>query len=130
MTLLIKHEGSLYEETINPILRRIQSDLNEWLTPQFADDLKLEYDIDSIPAMAESRKRVFESVVQGVNAGILTRNEARAKLGIDPIKGGDTLFVPATFMPIDLMGQSIDDDEKSLEITDDYYQKKSQRKST
>ena len=111
---------ALYEETIIPILRRIQSDLNEWLTPQFADDLKLEYDIDSIPAMAESRKRVFESVVQGVNAGILTRNEARAKLGIDPIKGGDTLFVPATFMPIDLMGQSIDDDEKSLEITDDY----------
>ena len=115
---------ALYEETIIPILRRIQSDLNEWLTPQFADDLKLEYDIDSIPAMAESRKRVFESVVQGVNAGILTRNEARAKLGIDPIKGGDTLFVPATFMPIDLMGQSIDDDEKSLEITDDYPQYK------
>ena len=115
---------ALYEETIIPILRRIQSDLNEWLTPQFADDLKLEYDIDSIPAMAESRKRVFESVVQGVNAGILTRNEARAKLGIDPIKGGDTLFVPATFMPIDLMGQSIDDDEKSLEITDDYPQDK------
>jgi HK97 family phage portal protein len=113
---------ALYEETIIPILRRIQSDLNEWLTPQFADDLKLEYDIDSIPAMAESRKRVFESVVQGVNAGILTRNEARAKLGIDPIKGGDTLFVPATFMPIDLMGQSVgdDEDEKSLEITDDY----------
>ena len=115
---------ALYEETIIPILRRIQSDLNEWLTPQFADDLKLEYDIDSIPAMAESRKRVFESVVQGINAGILTRNEARAKLGIDPIKGGDTLFVPATFMPIDLMGQSIDDDEKSLEITDDYPQDK------
>ena len=115
---------ALYEETIIPILRRIQSDLNEWLTPQFADDLKLEYDIDSIPAMAESRKRVFESVVQGVNAGILTRNEARAKLGIDPIKGGDTLFVTATFMPIDLMGQSIDDDEKSLEITDDYPQDK------
>ena len=113
---------ALYEETIIPILRRIQSDLNEWLTPQFADDLKLEYDIDSIPAMAESRKRVFDSVVQGVNSGILTRNEARSKLGFDPIKGGDTLFVSAAMMPISLAGESIgdDEDEKSLPITEDY----------
>jgi len=115
---------ALYEETIIPILRRIQSDLNEWLTPQFGDGLKLEYDIDSIPAMAESRKRVFDSVVQGVNSGILTRNEARSKLGFDPIKGGDALFISATMMPISLAGESIgdDEDEKSLEITDDYPQ--------
>tara|TARA_R100001443_G_scaffold487_3_gene1997 strand:+ start:11904 stop:13883 length:1980 start_codon:yes stop_codon:yes gene_type:complete len=113
---------ALYEETIIPILRRVESDLNEWLTPKFADDLRLEYDIDSIPAMAESRKRVFESVISGVNAGILTRNEAREKLGFDPIAGGDTLFVPATSMPISLVGESIgdDEDEKSLEITEDY----------
>jgi len=113
---------ALYEETIIPILRRIQSDLNEWLTPQFGDDLRLEYDVDSIPAMAESRKRVFESVVSGVNSGILTRNEAREKLGYDPIKGGDALFISATMMPISLAGDSIgdDEDEKSLEITDDY----------
>jgi HK97 family phage portal protein len=113
---------ALYEETIIPILRRIQSDLNEWLTPQFGEGLKLEYDIDSIPAMAESRKRVFDSVVQGVNSGILTRNEARSKLGFDPIKGGDTLFVSATMMPISLAGESVgdDEDEKSLPITSDY----------
>jgi HK97 family phage portal protein len=113
---------ALYEETIIPILRRIQSDLNEWLTPKFGDGLRLEYDIDSIPAMAESRKRVFESVVSGVNAGILTRNEAREKLGFDPIKGGDALFIPATMMPIGLMGESVDEDEdeKNLELTDDY----------
>ena len=113
---------ALYEETIIPILRRIQSDLNEWLTPQFGDDLRLEYDVDSIPAMAESRKRVFESVVSGVNSGILTRNEAREKLGYDPIKGGDTLFISAAMMPISLAGDSVgdDEDEKSLELTDDY----------
>jgi hypothetical protein len=72
--------------------------------------------------MAESRKRVFDSVVQGVNSGILTRNEARSKLGFDPIKGGDTLFVSATMMPISLAGESVgdDEDEKSLPITSDY----------
>ena len=117
---------ALYEETIIPILRRIQSDLNEWLTPQFGDDMRLEYDIDSIPAMAESRKRVFESVIQGVNSGILTRNEAREKLGFDPIKGGDTLFVPASVMPISLAGESVgdDEDEKLPEDQEDYPDKK------
>ena len=117
---------ALYEETIIPILRRIQSDLNEWLTPQFGDDMRLEYDIDSIPAMAESRKRVFESVIQGVNSGILTRNEAREKLGFDPLKGGDTLFAPASVMPISLAGESVgdDEDEKLPEDLEDYPDKK------
>ena len=68
---------ALYNETIIPLLDRIQSDLNEWLVPKFGDDLELRYDIDSIPAMAEQRTRVFESVTQGVQNGILTRNEAR-----------------------------------------------------
>ena len=64
---------ALYTETVLPLMDRIQSDMNEWLTPQFGDDLKLHYDIDSIPAMAEQRRRVFESVTSGVQNGILTR---------------------------------------------------------
>ena len=43
---------ALYNETIIPLLDRIQSDLNEWLVPRFGDDLEMRYDIDSIPAMA------------------------------------------------------------------------------
>ena len=46
---------ALYNETIIPLLDRIQSDMNEWLVPKFGDDLELRYDIDSIPAMAEQR---------------------------------------------------------------------------
>ena len=68
---------ALYNETIIPLLDRVQSDLNEWLSPQFGEDLELRYNIDSIPAMAEQRKRVFESVTQGV------QNDFNAiKLGI------------------------------------------------
>ena len=89
-----------YNETIIPLLDRIQSDLNEWLVPRFGDDLEMRYDIDSIPAMAEQRTRVFESVTQGVQNGILTRNEAREQLGYEKIDGADTLLVPATLMPL------------------------------
>ena len=105
---------ALYNETIIPLLDRIQSDLNEWLVPKFGDDLELRYDIDSIPAMAEQRTRVFESVTQGVQNGILTRNEAREQLGYEPIAGGDSLLVPATLMPLNVAG-----DESQPEVDED-----------
>jgi HK97 family phage portal protein len=105
---------ALYNETIIPLLDRIQSDLNEWLVPRFGDDLEMRYDIDSIPAMAEQRTRVFESVTQGVQNGILTRNEAREQLGYEPIDGGDSLLVPATLMPLNVAG-----DESQPEVDED-----------
>jgi len=105
---------ALYNETIIPLLDRIQSDLNEWLVPRFGDDLEMRYDIDSIPAMAEQRTRVFESVTQGVQNGILTRNEAREQLGYEPIEGGDSLLVPATLMPLNVAG-----DESQPEVDED-----------
>ena len=101
---------ALYNETIIPLLDRFQGDLNEWLTPMFGEDLELRYDIDSIPAMAEQRKRVFESVVTGVQNGILTRNEAREQLGYETVDGGDSLLVPANLMPLNIASEENDTD--------------------
>ena len=102
---------ALYTETVLPLMDRIQSDMNEWLTPQFGDDLKLHYDIDSIPAMAEQRRRVFESVTSGVQNGILTRNEAREQLGYDTMDGADELLVSATLMPLTSANEETPKDE-------------------
>jgi len=101
---------ALYNETIIPLLDRFQGDLNEWLSPMFGEDLELRYDIDSIPAMAEQRKRVFESVVTGVQNGILTRNEAREQLGYETVDGGDSLLVPANLMPLNIANEENDTD--------------------
>ena len=101
---------ALYNETIIPLLDRIQGDLNEWLVPMFNEQgLELRYDIDSIPAMAEQRKRVFESVSAGVKDGILTRNEAREQLGYEPMEGADSLLVPANLMPLNLADDMTED---------------------
>ena len=101
---------ALYNETIIPLLDRIQGDLNEWLVPMFNEQgLELRYDIDSIPAMAEQRKRVFESVTAGVKDGILTRNEAREQLGYEPMEGADSLLVPANLMPLNIADEMTED---------------------
>ena len=107
---------ALYNETIIPLLDKIQGDLNEWLVPQFNDEaLELRYDIDSIPAMAEQRRRVFESVTSGVKDGILTRNEAREQLGYEPIDGADSLLVPANLMPLNVATEETSEAEDRSE---------------
>ena len=91
---------SLYEETIIPILKRVESDLNEFLAPLYEGNISLRYDLDSIPAMTEKRKQIYENVVAGVQAGILTRNEARERLGLEDVTGGDDLYIPSNLFPI------------------------------
>ena len=91
---------ALYEETIIPHLRKIASDLNEWLVPLFDDRLTLEFDIDSIPALSERVKRVYENVTSAVREGIMTRNEAREQLGLEPLDGADDLYISATLFPL------------------------------
>ena len=111
---------ALYNETIIPLLDKVQGDLNEWLAPQFNDEaLELRYDIDSIPAMAEQRRRVFESVTTGVKDGILTRNEAREQLGYEPIDGADSLLVPANLMPLNVATEETPEEDRGEDIPEE-----------
>ena len=100
---------ALYEDTIIPLLRRVESDLNEWLSMDFNENIKIVYDIDSIPAMAERRKRTYENVTQAVREGIITRNEARERLGYEKIEGGDEVYISATLFPL---GGAVESDQE------------------
>lgn len=91
---------ALYEETIIPHLRKVASDLNEWLVPMFDDRINLEFDIDSIPALSERVKRTYENVTSAVREGIMTRNEARQQLNLEPVVGADDLYISANLFPI------------------------------
>ena len=91
---------ALYEETIIPLARRVESDLNEWLAPSFGDNIRIQYDVDAIPAMTERRKRIYENVVAAVREGIISRNEARERIGLEPISGGDEVFIAANLFPL------------------------------
>ena len=91
---------ALYEETIIPYLKKIESDLNEWLMPMFGEDLEFCYDIDAIPALSERRKKIYENVSMAVREGIITRNEARERLGLPALQGADDLLVNASLFPL------------------------------
>ena len=91
---------ALYEETIIPHLRKLASDLNEWLVPMFDERLRLEFDIDAIPALSERRRKIYENVTSAVREGIMTRNEAREIIGLQPVDGADDLYISATLFPL------------------------------
>ena len=111
---------ALYEETIIPHLRKISSDLNEWLVPLFDDRLTLEFDIDSIPALSERVKRTYENVTSAVREGIMTRNEARQQLGLEPINGADDLYISANLFPIGDEGVDKPDNPINEDDLEDY----------
>ncbi len=113
---------ALYEETIIPHLRKLESDLNEWLVPMFGENLEFCFDIDKIPALAERTKRIYENVTSAVKEGIMTRNEAREAIGLSPIDGADDLYISANLFPLGTEDVTPVDDpiiEEELDAYDD-----------
>lgn len=56
---------------------------------------------ESVTEREEPAKERGERVAALVAGGILTPNEARAEEGLDPIQGGETLFIPTTLRPLE-----------------------------
>lgn len=78
----------LWEDTILPLLDHMIDEFNTWLVPQFGSSLKLNYDIDGIPALAPRREEAWSKFSK---ATFLTINEKRQAMGYPPLKDGDVL---------------------------------------
>ncbi len=79
----------LWEDTIIPLLEFLVAEFNLWLSPYFGENLRLGYDIDSIPALSPKREAVWNKIMK---ADFLTVNEKRQAVGYGPLpEGGDQL---------------------------------------
>ena len=79
---------ALWEQTVIPLLERLMDDLNNWLTPQYDEGLRLGYNLDHVSALAPRRARTWERLQQ---ADFLTVNEKRAAVGYPPLEDGDQI---------------------------------------
>lgn len=89
---------ALWEDTNLPLLYKIRDSYNNWLTPQFGDDLRLEIDEDRISALSPRRDAAWE---RARTADFLTINEKRELVNFSPVEGGDKVLVNAGLLPID-----------------------------
>jgi HK97 family phage portal protein len=79
---------ALWRGTVLPLVARTAAQLTRWLSPKFGEALRIGYDIDAVPALAEAREATWEKLTA---ASFLTINEKRAAAGYGPVDGGDVL---------------------------------------
>ena len=73
---------NFWEETLIPLLNIVAGEFSNWLQAIFKTDLKLWYDLDSIPALTNKREVEWRKIN---NADFLTQNEKREAFGYTPI---------------------------------------------
>jgi phage portal protein BeeE len=85
--------------TLRPLQLRVADAFNQALLTEQErlDGLSVEFDSTDFGAGRE----LAETISSLVNSGVLTLNEARNKLSLVDVPGGDTPRVPANVMPQD-----------------------------
>jgi len=74
---------AMFDDAILPLLEHVKIELNNWLSVKYGDDISIDYDIDSIEALAPRRKEHWDKIN---SASFLTINEKRQMLGIAPLE--------------------------------------------
>ena len=104
------HDGSIIEwqrNTVKPDMEAIVQTLNEYLVPEFGTNLVLGF-CDPVP---EDRRDDIQEVKDLYPIGVMTLNEARDAIDLEPVDGGDE-FKPE---PVQVMpnGDTEDEDPKA-----------------
>jgi len=73
---------AFYRLTVLPLVAKTLAAINGWLPERFGPDLKLQMDLDNIPALAAEREALWRRVSE---ADFLTQAEKRALLGLPPV---------------------------------------------
>lgn len=77
----------LYNEGAIPIARRMYHAISNKLQKYYADNPEILVKTEAISAIQEDRKALVDRLVNAVDAGIMTANEARKELGYSKAKG-------------------------------------------
>jgi len=95
---------ALYMEVILPHMDYFRDEFNNWLTPKFGDNLRLDYNRDAIKALQEEATKTFDRMSK---AHWLTVDEKRIATGYeeDPSGNGGVILVPINFVPIETISE-------------------------
>lgn len=86
-----------WQNCIMPMQRLICGSLNVQLVSQYGKNLRIRADISQIKALQEDETIRSTRLTKYVGGGIMTPNEAREEIGLEPLDGGDELRQPSAF---------------------------------
>ena len=79
---------ALFDDAVLPLLDHLKTELNNWLCPQFGEDISIDFDLDAVEALAPRRNEAWTRIN---NTSFMTVNEKRRALGLEPLKDGDKI---------------------------------------
>jgi HK97 family phage portal protein len=83
-----------------PWLKKLYGSLNEhWVHKDVSRDIKIVPDIIGIDAMVDSEESRVTTTSTLFQAGVITQNEARQRMGYGPVDGGDMFMLPLNLDP-------------------------------
>lgn len=96
---------AFWEDTITPLLARLDGALTRGLLAEFADrpNLTLGFDTSDVPALQSDEGPAWTRVGAAVAQGWLTVNDARREVGLPEVGGGDVFLrsIAASEIPAD-----------------------------
>jgi HK97 family phage portal protein len=69
---------ALWRQTVIPLIRRVMSEVVNWMSPLYGTDLMLEPDLDAVEALSDERESLWRRLT---NAPFLTDDEKREAVG-------------------------------------------------
>ena len=91
---------ALYQNAVIPEMLKIRDELNRWLTPQFGNNLFIDFDFTVIPELQEEMDKVVDQMSK---AWWITPNEKRSAMSFgadDENDQMDQYYIPANLLPL------------------------------
>lgn len=95
---------SFYTETILPELDFIEDELNKQFVRRFYPEAYIAFDVSGVNALREDEQTRNQALTTAVGGGWMTINEARARVGLPDVAGGDVLLPAPGTAPIQTGG--------------------------
>lgn len=85
----------LIQQTIMPIMGAIEAVLDDWFAPEYGD-IYCRFDPDSLSALTENEVETSDRSVKEMQAGLITREEARMRIGMPAEMDEEDVLVGTT----------------------------------
>ena len=90
----------VFWRNIASYLQFLQEEINEMFVPKFGADLFVEFDLSEVEALQPNINAIWERLRANVASGVMTANEARAEMNMEPVAWGDAWWAPLALYPV------------------------------